>query len=101
MTRRKAIEAAVEPDQPYFIEVDTNGCDKCGHDRTWCIVGPDPDEQATSASYGDEDEAQHICDALNDAYYRGFTACIERRAELDRRTKAHERLAAKLRKGER
>ena len=26
-------------EEPFFIEVDSNGCSKCGHERTWLIIG--------------------------------------------------------------
>lgn len=67
-------EAVMKRDEPYFIEAYDNGCHKCGHDRTWAIVGPTPDEQATSTHYGDEDEASHIAECLNEAYRRGESA---------------------------
>jgi hypothetical protein len=28
-------------DDPYFVEVDSNGCSHCGAGRTYCVIGPD------------------------------------------------------------
>lgn len=64
-----SLERVVRPgDEPYFIEVDNNGC-TCGNGRTWTIVGPDG--VATGQSWGDVEEAEYICELLNDAYQCG------------------------------
>ncbi len=42
--------------EPYFVEVDDNGCSQCGHDRTWTVIGPDG--AAHHTSYGDIDDAE-------------------------------------------
>jgi hypothetical protein len=55
--------------EPYFIEVDNNGCSKCSHGRNWCVVGPDG--AAGGTSYGDEEDAAAIAEILNDAFSRG------------------------------
>ena len=56
-------------DDPYFVEVDTNGCDRCSHGKTWCIVGPDG--VAGSQSFEDEEAASDLAEAMNEAYYAG------------------------------
>lgn len=58
-------------ENPYFIEVDTNGCSTCGHGRTWIVIGPDG--YGGSASYEDEDDATSLADALNEAYWSGYS----------------------------
>lgn len=64
----KSMNSTNKLDEPYFIEVDNNGC-TCGSGRTWTII--DPDGVATGQSWGDEDEAAYICELINDAYHRG------------------------------
>jgi hypothetical protein len=56
--------------QPYKVIVDDDGCRECQSERTWCIL--DPYEVASSTSYGDEEEAEHICELLNTAYQQGY-----------------------------
>ena len=55
--------------QPYFVEVNNNGCSKCGHDRTWDVI--DPDGFALDRSWEDEEEADWIAEILNEAYKMG------------------------------
>lgn len=69
-----AVSAAPVPeaeitDDPYFTEVDDNGCPHCSAGRTWCVVGPDGDRGSTS--YEDEDAAIDLADKLNDAFALG------------------------------
>lgn len=56
-------------DFPYFIEVYTNGCSKCGEGRSWKVVGPYG--VTGNFTYFVEENAQNIVDMLNDAYYKG------------------------------
>jgi hypothetical protein len=56
-------------EEPYFIEVDTNGCGHCGAGRTWLVVGPDG--YGGSQSFEDEEDAAHLAQILNDAYWMG------------------------------
>jgi len=58
-------------DDAYFIEVERNGCERCGHGKTWVVVGPDG--VAGSVSYEDSSEAQDMADALNEAFWHGRT----------------------------
>jgi len=62
-------EETDRPDGPYFLEVDSSGCGTCGGGRTWQIVSPD--DVGTGKSWGDEEEAAHICGLINDAYRLG------------------------------
>lgn len=55
----------------YFIEVETNGCERCGHGKLWAVVGPDGVAQATM--YEEPEDAQALADALNEAFWRGRT----------------------------
>ena len=66
---------------PYFIEVDSNGCGKCGHARTWMVVGPDGYDG--SVSFEEEDEAQRLADDLSAAYYQGSRQSEKRISELE------------------
>lgn len=66
--------AASSPDEPYFIEVDSNGCPHCGAGRTWLII--EPDGLGGPVSYSDEEEAAEIAEMLNDAYARGRVAAV-------------------------
>jgi hypothetical protein len=56
-------------DLPYFVEVDKNGCSKCGHGREYTIIGPE--DCALSVSWEDKEESARICEWLNEAYYHG------------------------------
>jgi hypothetical protein len=69
--------------EPYFIEVDTNGCSKCGHDRTWTVIGPDGTAHHTS--YSDIEDAESLAEALNAAFYAGLN---EKQREMRRARKA-------------
>lgn len=56
-------------EEPYFVELDTNGCIHCGHGRMWRIVGPDG--SALSISYADDEDATWLAEQLNTAYEVG------------------------------
>lgn len=58
-------------EEPYFVEVDNNGCSKCGAGRTWVVVNPDG--YAGGTSYGLEEDAQDLAEDLNIAFNRGRT----------------------------
>lgn len=59
-----------EETEPYFLEADyTRGCKECGHGKMWDIIQPGGVAMATS--YGDQEEAEEICDMLNIAYALG------------------------------
>ena len=58
-----------EEKEPYFVEVDNNGCTKCGVGRTWVVVGPDG--CAGGTSYGLEEDAADLAEDLNIAFFRG------------------------------
>lgn len=54
---------------PYFVEVDVNGCERCGAGKTWTVVGPDGVAAGTSWKY--VSDAEDFAEALNDAFYKG------------------------------
>lgn len=58
-----------QEEQPYFVEVDSNGCERCHSGKTWTVVGPDGDQQ--SQSFDNEEDAEYLADALNEAYALG------------------------------
>lgn len=55
--------------EPYFVEVDVNGCDRCGAGKTWTVVGPDL--VAAGTSWECVSDAEDFAEALNDAFYKG------------------------------
>lgn len=58
--------------EPYHVEVDTGGCERCGHGKTWTVVGPD--DMAHSVSWEDQEEAEDFARAMNCAYAAGRAA---------------------------
>ena len=52
----------------YQVEVEKNGCERCGEGKMWVIVA---NGIAGCTSYGNEDEAVELCDELNDAFDEG------------------------------
>lgn len=61
-----------EGDLPYFIEVDANGCSKCGAGRSWTVCGPDDVWLSTSYEGPEgEEQAEWLADILNAAYFAG------------------------------
>ena len=59
----------VVEENPYFVEVDNNGCRECGHGRNWVVV--DPDGIRGGTSYGLEEDADDLAEDLNRAFNRG------------------------------
>ena len=62
-------ECVAKEELPYFVELDTLGCSKCGAGKMWRVVGPDG--VSYSVTYADEEDADSLCDMLNDAYSAG------------------------------
>ena len=58
-------------DEPYFIEIDQNGCPHCGAGRTWCVIRPDG--VALGQAFGEEEDAAYLAESLNIAYHIGLT----------------------------
>lgn len=67
----QAAGAAVA-DEPYFLQVDVNGCDKCSAGRMWTVVGPSG--AMFGQSWGDEEFVGDLVEWLNDAYANGRAA---------------------------
>jgi hypothetical protein len=57
------------PDEPYFIEVDSGGCERCAGGKTWTVIGPDG--VAIGQSWEDEDHAADVADLMNQAFWQG------------------------------
>ena len=55
--------------QAYKVEARGEGCPTCQHGDQFDIVGPDGSAQ--SQSWGDVEEADYICELMNDAYAVG------------------------------
>jgi hypothetical protein len=56
-------------DEPFFVEVDVNGCDRCGHGKQWTVVGPDGVQ--IGQSFEDEELAEEIACYMNQGYRDG------------------------------
>lgn len=56
----------------YQVEVEKNGCERCGCGKLWVIVNPEG--IAGGTSYSCEDQAIELCDALNRAYEAGVAS---------------------------
>ncbi len=54
----------------YHIEVEQNGCSKCGSGRMWIVIGPDG--YGGSETFTDADDAADLCEQLNGAYDAGL-----------------------------
>lgn len=53
----------------YRVEMRGVSCPQCQHGEQWAIVGPGDVE--LSQSWGDVEEAEFICEQLNDAFNVG------------------------------
>lgn len=67
LTEKQIVVAAFEP---YIVEVEKNGCEKCGAAKQWRIVFL-PEDISLSTMYGDYEEAADLAEELNDAYAKG------------------------------
>lgn len=54
----------------YKIKEEDGGCQCCGHGNLWMVVNSE--DLAISTFYENEDDAQEMCDELNDAFERGL-----------------------------
>jgi hypothetical protein len=62
----------------YRVEARGVGCPTCQHGDEFDIIGPSPSynkanitESAQSQSWGDAEEAEYICELMNDAFTAG------------------------------
>ncbi len=56
-------------DEPFFVEVEKNGCELCGHGKQWTVVGPDG--VAIGQSFEDEELAADIAEYMNQGFHAG------------------------------
>jgi hypothetical protein len=56
----------------YYVEPESDGCEKCGHGAMWNVVGPDG--TAISITYGDREDADDMAEQLSRAYEDGEVA---------------------------
>lgn len=68
-----------ERPKAYKVEVEEKGCGECGEGKQWIVVGPDGCGQGVT--YGDIDEAESVCEILNECYEKAFEAGYETRKE--------------------
>lgn len=61
--------ATPQEDDPYFVEVDQNGCAHCSAGRTYGIIGPGG--VALGQTWDDEEPAQELAGHLNAAFDAG------------------------------
>jgi len=54
----------------FKVVTDTEGCNKCGAGKTWTIAGTN-DEIAIGYSFGEQEEADDLCEWMNMAYQAG------------------------------
>lgn len=65
-------------DGPYRPEIDQPSCDHCGRGATWHVVGPN--NVADGRSWENEDDAEDLAAALNEAYRRALGDAAARNA---------------------
>lgn len=56
----------------YRVEVETPGCEHCGAGKQWAILDVSTDTYILGQTFGDEEEAEAICAAVNRAYQVGL-----------------------------
>ena len=55
--------------EPYTIEIESDGCEKCGHGKQWAIMRPDG--VCLGQTWENPEEAQQIADWMNEAFVAG------------------------------
>jgi hypothetical protein len=71
----------------YRVQARGEGCPTCQHGDQFDIIGPD--ETAQSQSWGDPEEAQYICDLMNDAYVAGRASFAQQILEMTKEEPEH------------
>lgn len=56
-------------DEPFRVEVEKAGCERCGHGTQWTVVGPN--EVAISQSFEDQELAEDIAEYMNQGFRAG------------------------------
>ena len=77
-------------EEPYFVEVDENGCSHCGAGRTYTVIGPDG--VAFGQSWESEDDASGMAEILNEAFYRGINKLTMRPKKRKKPPKKQDKL---------
>jgi hypothetical protein len=67
----------------FRVEVSNAGCERCHAGQTWDIVHDDEqgEPMAESTSYEDREAAEDLCEAMNRAYFMGWSEERLRRAQ--------------------
>ena len=60
---------ALPTNEPFVVEVEKEGCERCGHGAQWTVVGPG--EIAISQSFDDKELAEEIAEYMNQGYRAG------------------------------
>lgn len=68
---------AMSERRPYVVEVDAEGCQRCGHGRTWTVVNFE--DVAIGRSFGDKYDAEDLAHDMNVAYIAGHNSKDETR----------------------
>ncbi len=79
----------------YHLEIEESGCADCKNGRTYIIIGPD--EVGESNLYGDKEEAEYICEMLNDAFEKALVRAYELPLDCEPDFKSEKGTAAHLR----
>jgi hypothetical protein len=61
-----------ERERVYTVEIDQQGCSRCGIEAGYTVVGPDGVEEC--AIYNDRHVAEEIAELMNAAYEQGRRA---------------------------
>ena len=69
-TEIKLPELTGDEKLPYVVELEKDGCSKCGHYKQWCIVDR-KGNMIGGQTWGDEEEAIAISELLCDAFDAG------------------------------
>lgn len=69
-------------DEPFTVEVDKDGCERCSHGTQWTVCGPD--DTYIGQSFEDKVLVEEIADYMNQGFRAGSSAIRERlRGALD------------------
>ena len=62
-------------DEPFRVEVDKGGCERCGHGTQWTVVGPD--DCYINQSFENKELVEEIADYMNQGFSAGSLASKE------------------------
>ena len=63
--------------KPYRVEVEREGCERCGDGRQWEVYDHEDVGQG-GITFGTREEAEHLAEMLNDAYQHGRKSALLR-----------------------